>query len=39
MTYQRISFFLGVMSVDPSDPYGVLRDFLNQGLPKLQRTN
>ena len=39
MTYQRVSFFLGVMSVDPSDPYGVLRDFLNQGLPKLQRTN
>jgi hypothetical protein len=39
MKYETIHFLLGVMTTDPSEPYGVIRDFLNQGLPKLKRTH
>jgi hypothetical protein len=38
LKYQYIYHMLGVMSTDPADAWGCLRDYLNRGDPKLRRT-
>ena len=38
VSYVVITHLLGVAATDPSSPYGVMRDYLLQGEPRLIRT-
>ena len=38
ISYSIINHLLGVCATDPSNPYGALYDYLEQGMPKLHRS-